>query len=438
MNRKTLPAAFAVAFALLAMSAQATEPDRVTGVSLETARICVTGYDHNRPDDFPGLGDFIGWTSGAIRLANGELLFVHSAGYWHVSFATPVVLKDDLVESYKKMELDLDFKAPTGGRIMACRSTDNGKTWSKPITLFDGPLDDRPSAAFVTDMGTVVVIVNVQASWYGFDKAPAGHQELNTRQLVLRSTDNGHTWSKPTPLNSSGTYYTRGLSHGVQLPDGGFLWMSYDMNKGSRILNGTIHRSNDDGKSWKVISVIRRRKSEDDRIADADRVVSGDADAILKLGKADDDDKWLDTDEGDLARLSNGRLVLVVRPDGGTLVSDDNGVQWRQISQVGPKYVYAPHMVVLADDTLVLTAGGSGGQCIFLSTDGGKTWSAPLKVDSSVYGYGKLTLLEDESLLLSYVWQHHAPQRCYMVHLKVNASRDGVELLPMGQLGKSN
>ncbi|HIK90918.1 MAG TPA: exo-alpha-sialidase, partial [Planctomycetes bacterium] len=407
----------------------------VSGVPLKKARICVTGYDHNRPDDFPGLGDFIGWTCGVVRLANDELLFVHSAGYWHVSFATPMVLNDDLIEPYRKAGLDLNHKAPTGGRIMACRSTDNGKTWSKPITLFDGPLDDRPSAAFVTRKGTVIVIVNVQASWYGFPEAPPGHQKLNTRQLVLRSTDNGDTWSKPTPLNSSGTYYTRGLSHAVQLPEGGLLWMSYDMNKGSSVLHGTIHRSDDDGKTWNVISVIRRRKPAGDRVATSDLVVSGDADAFLKLGKANDDE-WLDTDEGDLGRLSSGRLVLVVRPDGGTLVSDDNGVKWRQISRVGPKYVYAPHLVTLADDTLVLTAGGSGGQCIFLSTDGGKTWSTPINVDPGVYGYGKLTLLEDESLLLSYVWQHHAPQRCYAVRFKVDSSRDGVELLPMSQLEK--
>jgi BNR/Asp-box repeat len=436
MNRNRLTAAFAVVSALLATPTQAAEPARVIGLSLKKARICITGFDHNRPDDFPGLGDFIGWTSGAVRLANGELLFVHSAGYWHVSFATPVVLNDNLIEPYTKAGLDLNHRAPTGGRVMACRSTDDGRTWTKPITLFDGPLDDRPSAAFVTDKGTVIVIVNVQASWYGFPEAPEGHQELNTRQLVLRSMDNGRTWSNPAPLKSSGTYYTRGLSHAVPLPDGGLLWMSYDMNRGNSVLQGTIHRSDDDGESWKVISVIRRRKPGGDRVAVADRVVSGDADAVLKLGKAGDDE-WIDTDEGDLGRLSNGRLVLVVRPDGGTLVSDDNGVQWRQISRVGPNYVYAPHLVVLPDDTLVLTAGGSGGQCIFLSSDGGKTWSPPIKIDPGVYGYGKLALLNDESLLLSYVWQHHAPQRCYMVRLKVNASRDGVELLPMGKSDKA-
>ena len=411
---------------------RAAEPGEITGLPLDQARICVTGFDHNRPDPFPGLGDFIGWVGGVKKLADGDLLFVHSAGYWHVSFAMPMVLKEDLVEPYRKAGFDLKQSAPTGGRIMACRSSDNGRTWTKPVTIYDGPRDTRPSAVFVTSKGTVIVVANMQASWYGFPEAPRGHQKLNTRQLILRSTDHGHTWNKPTPLKSSGTYYTRGRSRILQLPDDGLLWMSYDMNKGSGVLNGTIHRSDNDGKSWRVISVIRRLKPDGDRVATADLVTSGDADAFLKLEKPGDE-KLIDTDEGDLGRLSSGRLVLVVRPDGGTLVSDDNGVTWRQISRVGPDYVYAPQLVVLADDTLVLTAGGSGGQAVFLSTNGGKDWSKPMAVDPAVYGYGRLTLLEDESMLMPYVERHGVPQRCYMVRFKVNQARDSIELLPIGK-----
>jgi hypothetical protein len=122
---------------------------------------------------------------------------------------------------------------------------------------------------------------------------------------------------------------------------------------------------------------------------------------------------------------------LVVRPDGGTLVSDDDGLTWRQIGRVGPAYVYAPSLVVLADDTLVLTAGGSGGQSVFLSTDRGATWSAPFRIDPDVYGYGRLTLLEDESILLAYVQRHAAPQRCMMLRFKLNAGRNAIELLPI-------
>jgi sialidase-1 len=425
---------FAFVFSLLTAVTSccrtAQTDDGVTGLPLQKARICITGFDHNRPDPFPGLGDFIGWVGGVNRLANGELLCVHSAGYWHVSFATPVLLKDSLIEPYTKAGFNPKHKAPTGGRIMACRSKDNGRTWSKPVTVYDGPLDCRPSASFVTSKGTVVVMVNMQASWYGFPEAPAGRQKLNTRQLVVRSADHGHTWSDAEPLKSSGDYYTRGRSRGLKLPDGGLLWTTYDMSQGSSLLDGTVHRSDDDGKSWRVLSIIRRRKPAGDQLNVKDLVVSGDADRFLKLGKPEDG-KWLDTDEGDLGRLSSGRLVMILRPDGGVLVSDDQGVNWRQISRVGPKYLYAPSFVVLSDDTLVLTAGGSGGQCIYLSTDVGRSWSEPLRIDPKVYGYGRLTLLKDESMLASYVERHSVPQRCLLVRFRVNESRDGVELLPI-------
>ena len=36
-------------------------------LTIEQARLYVTGWDHNRPANFPGLGDFIGWARGIER-----------------------------------------------------------------------------------------------------------------------------------------------------------------------------------------------------------------------------------------------------------------------------------------------------------------------------------------------------------------------------------
>jgi len=411
MQRATsliLLAAVALAVALLPVAAESAVTNEEQGgpqmakLSIEEARVCVTGYDHNRPDDFPGLGDFIGWAGGVVRLPDGDLFFVHSAGYWHVSFATPHVIRQELVEQWAKgMNFDPDYNAPTGGRIMAERSSDNGKTWSRPFTVYDGPIDTGPSDIFVTREGTVLLIVNMQASWYGLAEAPEGHQELNTRQLVMRSIDSAQTWSEPMPLDSSGTFYTRCRSHCLQLPDGGILLATYDMDKGSSRLYGTIHRSDDDGKSWRIISHIRREDQ--------------------------------DLDEADWVQLDSGRIVLATRPDGAVFVSDDQGVSWEEIAKVGPDNFYAPSMVKLADDTIVCTAGGAGGQSVFLSSDGGYNWSEPITVDPSVYGYGKLFRDRDESSLLSYVQSGSPPNRCWLVRFRVNAQRDGITLLPIAE-----
>ena len=51
-------------------------------LSIGKARLLVTGARHNRPDDYPGIGDFIGWPGGIDRLPNGDLLMTHSSGYW--------------------------------------------------------------------------------------------------------------------------------------------------------------------------------------------------------------------------------------------------------------------------------------------------------------------------------------------------------------------
>lgn len=50
-----------------------------------------------------------------------------------------------------------------------------------------------------------------------------------------------------------------------------------------------------------------------------------------------------------------------------------------------------------------------------------------------VYGYGKLFHMEDETILMSYVMSGLAPNRCYLVRLRVIGHRNGIELLPVGE-----
>ena len=81
------------------------------------------------------------------RLENGDLYCVFYSGYGHVS--TP------------------NDKWPKGGRIMAVRSADNGKTWSKPVVAIDTDLDDRdPSVACLKD-GTLLL------NWFTLQKNQA-------------------------------------------------------------------------------------------------------------------------------------------------------------------------------------------------------------------------------------------------------------------------
>ena len=71
------------------------------------------------------------------RLRNGDLFCVFYSGYGHVS--------------------PPNAAWPKGGRILAVRSSDNGQSWSRPVVVIDTAQDDRdPSVACLHD-GTLLL-----------------------------------------------------------------------------------------------------------------------------------------------------------------------------------------------------------------------------------------------------------------------------------------
>ena len=388
--------------------------DRLTAADV---RVCVTGYDVNSPDPFPGMGDFIGWAEAIERLPNGDLLLAHSAGWGHVSWASPRKLKSE--PKGPDGESLADFVAPTGGRSMACRSTDSGRTWSRPFTVIDHRLDDRPDGLAVCRDGTILYCVNVNASWSGYPTAPtefaADLGGLNDQQMVLRSQDNGHTWSEPIWIDSPGTFYERAHGRPIQLTDGAILWPTYCENVGGpesggkEKLMGAIHRSADSGRTWETYSTIHR--------------------------------DGLDVDEPSIAELKDGRLILVTRPDGGVLYSEDRGKSWvdsgSTVTNQYPPTLRAPQVFVLGDGTVVTLATWAVSEHPephlrgWISTDAGATWSDDVALDTSCYGYPGGFLMRDESIMVSYCENARGPNRVYAVRLKVTAARDGFEFLPV-------
>ena len=375
-------------------------------LSIGEARLKVTGARHNRPDAYKGIGDFIGWPGGVDRLSNGDLLVTHSSGYWHSSFAMPRLIEPKLARNWRAEGWPLDFVAPTGGRTMACRSSDGGRTWSKPFTILDHRLDDGAHAVMTLPGGRVICLIGVQASWYGYTEAPKGFKKdidgLNTKQFVVHSDDNGKTWSKPRGLKSPGNFYERG--HGgrpVLLSDGSILWATYYQVRGRKFLSGAIRRSTDNGLTWPVISRIVRKDN-----------------AI---------------DEPAIAELKDGRLVLVTRPDGAIFHSPDKGVTWKDSGAriVDSGKFKAPQLVVLKDGTLVAFATWRNLRA-WISRDGGMTWTKDLPLDTGSYGYpGSYILEKDGSILFPYCGSGRAPNTVYLLRFQVNSARDGVVLLPV-------
>ncbi len=407
-----------VSCSMLLCAGSAAAQDRDPG-RIEDLRVTVTGHDVNRPSPFPGMGKF-SWPGNIVRLPDGELLLVHSAGYYHVSFAEPRLIEPGTRERWLKQGWPLDFSAPTGGRSMISRSKDGGSTWSQPKTLVDLPWDDSPYGLLRCRNGTLLCFINVQASWYGFEKAPHPFQKdldgLNTRQCVVRSTDNGETWSQPIWLKSPGTFYERSHAQPIELPDGVILWPTYFKNAGDDRLYGAIHRSTDSGETWSLHSIIRREgKTSDTASSDSGNI-----------------------DEPAIARLTDGRLFLITRPDGGYFVSDDDGKSWTFMGRLVKSGKFkAPRLFVLEDGKIVCVCTYRG-LTVFIGKDAGKTWSGPIALDSDSYGYPGGWKLKDDTLLVSYCSSGRAPNRIHAARFRVNAQRDGIELLAVDSTSGSD
>ena len=162
-----------------------------------------------------------------------------------------------------------------------------------------------------------------------------------------------------------------------------------------------IRRSTDNGLTWPVISRIVRKEN-----------------AI---------------DEPAIAELKDGRVVLVTRPDGAVFHSADKGRTWKDSGSriVDSGKFKAPQLAVLGDGTLVAFATWRNLRA-WISRDGGKTWTKNLPLDTGSYGYpGSYILEKDDSILFPYCASGRAPNALYLLRFRVNAKRDGVELLPV-------
>ncbi|MEZ6048822.1 MAG: sialidase family protein [Planctomycetaceae bacterium] len=372
-------------------------------LSIKEARVPITGSDFNRPDPFPGRGEFQ-WPGNVAQLSDGELLMVHSAGYYHVSFAQPRLIEPKLRENWLAEGWPLDFPAPTGGRSMLVRSSNAGLTWGKPHTLVDLPLDDCPYGLLRCDDGTLLCFINVQASWYGYDSAPTPFDKdldgLNTQQCVVRSIDDGLTWSEPIWLKSPGKFYERSHAQPILLSDGGILWPTYFYDGGKEKLKGAIHRSDDQGQTWRHISTVASEE--------------------------------VNVDEPAIAQLADSRFIMISRPDGACFYSDDAVTWTKQGTLVTEGIFKAPRLFVLQDGTIVTVCTYRNLQ-VFLGRNGGESWVGPLDLDPQSYGYPGGIKLADESLLITYGSSGRAPNTLYAVRFRVNSERDNIELLPINK-----
>ena len=268
-------------------------------------------------------------------------------------------LGGDLVVLFTRTEEHLG----PDGAILLTRSTDNGKTWLRPVVVLDSPLDDRESGITTLRDGRIVghfwstfhtreSYESLSPNSYGRDlldrwiafvgRPEYRDQKKNSGASEAVSSDGGRTWSNLTRGHDS-------VHGGIELATGSLLLASYREDGGSI----SVYMADSASGPWHRLATI----------------VSPHPGSLSLC-------------EPHMLQLKTGRVIMMIRanthPHDDSLsvlwesYSDDNGKTWAAPFATS-LWGYPPHLALLADGRVLCTYGyrrAPYGQRACLSDDG--------------------------------------------------------------------
>ena len=289
------------------------------------------------------------------------------------------------------------------GRVDLMRSDDGGQTWGWPCVVMDCEIDDRDAGVMETDKGALLITTFTSLAYEsGLKKAEAAesggsgqwpaeklrrwraaHNRLTAEERqkalgvwMIRSTDEGVTWS--------GRYDSQVNSpHGpIQLSDGRQLYAGKELWSGEKRIG--VCQSTDDGQTWSWLAQIPTRAGDN-------------ASAYHELHAVE---------------TADGRILVQIRNhnktnSGETLQteSSDGGKTWSEPHSIGV-WGLPSHLLRLNDGRLLMTYGHRRppyGNQARLSHDHGRTWSEPMIVSGDGIGgdlgYPSTVQLDDGTLV---------------------------------------
>ena len=345
---------------------------------------------------------YIGWPS-VCRLKNGDIIAVFSG--------------------------DRARHVCPYGKVQMIRSSDEGETWSAPVTIADGPIDDRDAGIVQLPDGEVLVTYFTSVAYRlpelldrypEYAKADAGLTDADRKMALgnfaIRSRDNGKTWSRPEKLKLVGQ-----TPHGpILLKDGSLFQI------GRTFTNSPVGGSED---GYTVISA--------ERSADGGRTWQMLCRSIPDMNG--ENSKKHMFHEPHAVELADGTLVGLVRYHGPDncmrqTVSKDGGKTWTPMAKTGMVGL-PPHLIRLGDGKLVNVYGrrireAGFGEFAAISDDNGKTWDvqneiALAKSHNGDLGYPASCLLPGGDILTIYYQQSAPGQKPCLMATRWRVRGDG-------------
>ena len=289
------------------------------------------------------------------------------------------------------------------------RSTDGGKTWEKPRPIMDmgrhgGLPEDQNGCSdpnILVDRTTGEIIVSAvwthgkpgTHQWKGRGSEPGLELSRSSQFMMVRSGDDGKTWSKPENQtaklkNPAWHLFAPGPGNGITMKDGTLV-----MPTGGRDEKGlpfsNLMWSKDHGKTWTLSSLARSNTNES--------AVAELSDGSLMLNMRDNRNRK------DKSR-TNGRAVSVTA---------DLGKTWKvHPSDHGslPEPVCMASLIShrLKDGRAVLFFSNPHhksrrqNMTLQMSLDDGKTWNKPVLLDRNGGAYSSLVMVNDRTVGILY------------------------------------
>lgn len=292
------------------------------------------------------------------------------------------------------------FNQPSHARRegdVECWASTDGHFWEKRGTAaVHEPGTNRMNvAAGLSHSGDLIVL----ASGWSLQPAPvAGNAPslVNVlRPWVSRSSDGGRSWTvDKVAFPAAEPAMTEFVPFGdiVSAADRSLRVLAYAQSQDKVTNKVSLFRSDDDGHTWTLMTVISDRHNET---------------ALLRLGEA----TWIAA-----ARQRNKAQALDL------FRSDDDGQSWKLVQPLTQANQHPGHLLQLDDGRLLLTYGNriadQFGVAAKVSDDGGATWSDEITVISDLgnrdVGYPASVQVEAGILTAYYASSVASHQRYHM------------------------